>query len=43
MMFVTSPHNHAQLLADLGMRRTSFQVRFKSKFATPIGVFTNYT
>ncbi|KAG5191086.1 putative N6-adenine methyltransferase-domain-containing protein [Tribonema minus] len=42
MMFVTSPRNHAQLLRDMGMRRTPFQVKFQSKFATPIAIFLNY-
>ncbi|CAM9460634.1 unnamed protein product [Ectocarpus fasciculatus] len=42
MMFITSPLNHAFLRENMGLRRTPYQLAFKSKFATPMSLYTNY-
>ncbi|CAM9122194.1 unnamed protein product [Pylaiella littoralis] len=42
MMFITSPLNHAFLLQNMGLRRTPYRLAFKSKFATPMSLYTNY-
>ncbi|CAM9520305.1 unnamed protein product [Hapterophycus canaliculatus] len=42
IMFITSPMNHAYLREKMGLRRTAFQLAFKSKFATPMSLYTNY-
>eukprot|EP00752_Nemacystus_decipiens_P017378 g15573.t1 len=42
MMFITSPLNHAYLRENMGLRRTPFRLAFKSKFATPMSLYTNY-
>jgi hypothetical protein len=42
MMFITSPRNHALLQQGLGLRRTPFQLKFQSKFATPMSIYINY-
>lgn len=42
MMFITSPLNHAFLRKNMGLRRTPYQLGFKSKFATPMSLYTNY-
>lgn len=36
------PLNHACLREKMGLRRTAFQLAFKSKFATPMSLYTNY-
>ena len=41
MMFITSPRN-ADFLGGFGFKRTSYTLRFQSKFATPMSVFCNY-
>lgn len=34
--------NRAFLKKNMGLRRTPFQLAFKSKFATPMSLYTNY-
>lgn len=34
--------NHALLRESMGLRRTPFKLAFKSKFATPMSLYTNY-
>lgn len=36
------PLNHAFLLQNMGLRRTPYRLAFKSKFATPMSLYTNY-
>lgn len=36
------PLNHAYLRENMELRRTPFQLAFKSKFATPMSLYTNY-
>lgn len=39
---LAGPLNHAFLKENMGLRRTPFQLAFKSKFATPMSLYTNY-
>lgn len=36
------PLNHAYLKEEMGLRRTPYRLSFKSKFATPMTLYTNY-
>lgn len=36
------PLNHALLREKMGLRRTPFELGFKSKFATPMSLYTNH-
>lgn len=38
----TGPLNHAILKEGMGLRRTPYRLKFKSKFATPMSLYTNY-
>eukprot|EP00904_Undaria_pinnatifida_P000472 jgi/Undpi1/10425/HiC_scaffold_29.g12875.m1 len=42
IMFITSPLNQAFLREEMELRRTPFRLAFKSKFATPMALYTNY-
>lgn len=38
----TGPLNRSFLKEEAGLRRTPYRLAFKSKFATPMSLYTNY-
>lgn len=39
---MSGPLNHAFLREQMELRRTPYRLGFKSKFATPMALYTNY-